>query len=85
MGWCGFRTPNPETEVAKDCDYPDEGFLVTTDESGRFRIEGYPLPDLPFDFSTGPRCEAAGARCGLAWFPGGASLPVFVTLFDLRG
>ena len=82
VGWCSFVTDHPEREIQGDpahghtaCRYPEEGFTPTVDEDGRFTIERYPLPE---------DCDAGRARCGLAWHPFEGSLPVFVTLFELR-
>ncbi len=91
IGWCGFLTDAPEQEIQGDakyghtpCAYPDEGFTADVDNAGRFRIEDFPLPDGPFGYDNSADCGNPSTRCGLAWHPGEAQLPVFVTLFELR-
>ena len=91
IGWCGFLTDAPEQEVQGDpkngytpCSYPNEGFTADVDDSGRFRIESFPLPDGAFGWGDSASCTDPATRCGLAWHPGEGQLPVFVTLFELR-
>ena len=91
IGWCGFLTDAPEQEIQGDpkngytpCSYPNEGFTADIDNTGRFRIENFPLPDGAFGWGDSANCRDPSTRCGLAWHPGEGQLPVFVTLFELR-
>ncbi|MBK5221732.1 MAG: hypothetical protein JJE52_02430 [Acidimicrobiia bacterium] len=88
VGWCAFRTDQPETEVQGDpsfghaaCAYPTEGFGLVADADGRFVVDGYPLPDGGV---RGFSCLDPAISCGLAWHPGEGTPPAFVTLFELR-
>lgn len=91
-GWCAFRTDSPETEIQGDhnygyttCAYPSEtAFGVPTDELGRFVVDNFPLPSGAFGHGLSGDCADPELRCGLAWHPGEGTLPVFVTLFELR-
>lgn len=89
IGWCAFRTDEPETEIQGDtsygytaCGYPVEGLEVTADGEGNVVVDDFPLPNAEV---RGIDCRDPGHRCGLAWHPGEGTLPAFVTLFDLGG
>lgn len=91
IGWCAFQSETPETEVQGDpargyatCSYPREGlFGVTTNDVGRFTVEGFPMPSGPFGWRDSGDCATPRTRCGLAWHPGEGTPPAFVTLFEL--
>jgi hypothetical protein len=82
IGWCRFLTDDPATEVQgagpeyANCRYPGIGPVTTTD-TGEFTIIDFPLPDESFV------CDEPDARCGIAVHPGEASLPLFVTEFEM--
>lgn len=88
VGWCAFRTEQPETEIEGDpnngyvpCAYPRDGHSVIADDDGAFVIEDFPLPDSDI---RGFDCLDPAVRCGLAWHHANAMPPAFVTLFTLR-
>lgn len=89
IGWCLFTSTDPDTEAegtgsgrTAQCRYPDAGLdsAAPIDDQGSFTIPAFPLPDEQAEPAFA--CRTADT-CGLAWHPGEASLPYFVTEFQM--
>jgi hypothetical protein len=88
IGWCGFTSDDPTTEVrgaepgGATCVYPSTTLAVQTAADGSFTLDDFPMP--PADFRPGgASCADPSVRCGLAWYPNEGSLPIFVTPFEM--
>lgn len=86
IGWCAFRSDDPETEMEGDvgqglagCAYPIEGSDLVADADGSLVVDAFPLSGTDV---RGLSCLDPTVRCGLAWHPGNGMPPAFVALYS---